>query len=433
MTGEPHSDCSETAGVPGYAGLLDTLDRFIADGDVHGRHVGLLLIDMSRIDMLYPSLGYKKVSQILDSLQTSLQEIKRQADSLLRLNEHRFALIIADLKFPGMAELAANKIHNAIDGLHSLTGMDTAIHPATGAALFPEHGRTAETLVLEADAAVQTARRTNESLVYAGNTQNMQINRGRSLEACLEPAFKDCQFELHYQPKVNIVTRQVFGAEALLRWNHPAYGMFLPDIFIPVIENSPLLPDITLWALNTALRHSMTIRERSPDFRTAVNLSPRLLDQPDLVDLVTRALKTWDTDPQSLILEVTETSMMVNHEISQQNLQKLSESGVMLSIDDFGTGYSSYSYLQQLPVQEMKIDQSFVREMLSNSNSERLIRSMINLGHDMGINVLVEGIETPEEMARLRELGCVYGQGFLIGKPMPFDGMLEWIETSEWG
>ena len=212
MTGEPHSDCSETAGVSGYAGLLDTLDRFIADGDVHGRHVGLLLIDMSRIDMLYPSLGYKKVSQILDSLQASLQEIKRQADSLLRLNEHRFALIIADLKFPGMAELAANKIHNAIDGLHSLTGMDTAIHPATGAALFPEHGRTAETLVLEADAAVQTARRTNESLVYAGNTQNMQINRGRSLEACLEPAFRDCQFELHYQPKVNIVTRQVFGA-----------------------------------------------------------------------------------------------------------------------------------------------------------------------------------------------------------------------------
>jgi EAL domain-containing protein (putative c-di-GMP-specific phosphodiesterase class I)/GGDEF domain-containing protein len=433
MTGEPQSDCSEAAAVSGYVNLLDTLDRFIADSDVHGRRVGLLLIDMSRIDMLYPSLGYKKVSQILDSIQASLQQIKRQADSLLRLNEHRFALIIADLKFPGMAELAANKIHNAIDGLQSLTGIDTAIHPATGAALFPEHGRTAETLVLEADAALQTARSTNESLVYAGNKQNIQINRSRSLEACLEPAFKDCQFELHYQPKVNLVSRQIFGAEALLRWNHPAYGMILPDIFIPVVENSPLLPEITLWALNTALRQSMTIRERSPDFRTAVNISPRLLDQPDLVDLVSRALKTWDTDPQSLILEVTETSMMVNHEISQQNLKKLSESGVMLSIDDFGTGYSSYSYLQQLPVQEMKIDQSFVREMLSNSNSERLIRSMINLGHDMGINVLVEGIETPEEMTRLRELGCVYGQGFLIGKPMPFDEIHEWIETSEWG
>lgn len=432
MAGEPQSDCSDTAGDSGYVNLLETLDRHIADCDAHGRHVGLLLIDMSRIDMLYPSLGYKKVSQILDSLQTSLLEIKRQTDSLLRLNEHRFALIIADLKFPGMAELAANRIHNAIDGLHSLTGMDAAIHPATGAALFPENGRNAETLLLEADAAVQTARRTNEPLVYAGSTQNIQINRSRSLEACLEPAFKDCQFELHYQPKVNLVTRQILGAEALLRWNHPAYGMILPEIFIPVVENSTLLPDITLWALNTALRQSMTIRARSPDFRTAVNLSPRLLDQPDLVDLVTRALQTWDTDPQSLILEVTETSMMVNHEISQQNLQKLSESGVTLSIDDFGTGYSSYSYLQQLPVQEMKIDQSFVREILSNSNSERLIRSMINLGNDMGINVLVEGIETPEEMARLRELGCVYGQGFLIGKPMPFDEMLEWIETSEW-
>ena len=179
------------------------------------------------------------------------------------------------------------------------------------------------------------------------------------------------------------------------------------------------------WVRGTEVLSSLVAKRYSAD-------GAELMHQPDLVDLVTRALQTWDTDPQSLILEVTETSMMVNHEISQQNLQKLSESGVMLSIDDFGTGYSSYSYLQQLPVQEMKIDQSFVRGILSNSNSERLIRSMINLGHDMGINVLVEGIETPEEMAHLRELGCVYGQGYLIGKPMPLDEMLDWIENSEW-
>ena len=239
-------------------------------------------------------------------------------------------------------------------------------------------------------------------------------------------------FELYYQPKVNLVSHQLYGAEALLRWNHPKHGFISPDLLVPLIEKSHLLQEITLWILNTALHQSKLMRERSPGFRIAVNLSPDLLASPDLVELVTRALRIWNTEPQLLILEVTETSMMVNQEVAEKNLQQLSEVGVLLSIDDFGTGYSSYSYLQKLPVQELKIDMSFITDLLVDNNSECLVRSMINLGRDFGINVLAEGIETPEVMEQLVNMGCQYGQGYLIAKPMTVAKMLEWIDSSGW-
>jgi EAL domain-containing protein (putative c-di-GMP-specific phosphodiesterase class I) len=252
------------------------------------------------------------------------------------------------------------------------------------------------------------------------------------LEAELESAFINSSFEIYYQPKVNLVSCQLYGAEALIRWTHPEYGTISPDMLVHVIEKSHLLEEITLWILNTALHQSGLMRARFPDFRIAVNISPGLLASPDLVELVQRALRIWNTLPNQLILEVTETSMMVNQKLSQRNLKQLSELGVLISIDDFGTGYSSYSYLQQLPVRELKIDRSFITDLLLDDTSMCLVRSMINLGRDFGINVLAEGIETSEVLEQLVDMGCEYGQGFLIAKPMPVAEMLEWIDSSGW-
>ena len=269
-------------------------------------------------------------------------------------------------------------------------------------------------------------------IMHAGGSHNVLITRNKVLEAELESAFMNSQFELYYQPKVNLQTHQLYGAESLIRWQHPEHGFISPDIMIPIIEKSRLLQEITLWILNTALNQSRLMRERSPDFRIAVNISPQLLDSPELVELVSRALRIWDIDPQLLILEITETSIMVNEEIAQQNLRQLSEAGVMLSIDDFGTGYSSYSYLQQLPIQEMKIDKSFITTLLTEKNNERLVRSMITLGKDLGINVLAEGIETPEIQQQLIDMGCQYGQGFLISRPLPATKIIDWIDATDW-
>ena len=433
MAGESKSDHPVVVeNMPGYISLLDTLDSVITSCVSKDKRLALLVIDLSPIEMLNPVLGYRKISQILDAIHARLLDIKRPSDILSRINDHRFSLIIPDLKFEPMVELAANKIIENLGGLRSFTGLETTIHPKAGAALFPEHGRTAEDLLLCANTAAQATPDTNTCVIHAGTSDYEKIHQSKLLETELESSFMQSRFELHYQPKVNLVSRQLYGAEALIRWNHPEYGKISPDLLVPIFEKSHLLQEITLWILNTALHQSKLMRERSPNFRIAVNLSPQFLGSPDLVELVKRSLRIWDTDPHLLILEVTETSLMVNQDISHKNLQQLSELGVLISIDDFGTGYSSYSYLQQLPVQELKIDMSFVTDLLAVKNNEYLVKSMINLGKDFGINVLAEGIETAAVLERLVDMGCQYGQGYLIAKPMPAAKMLEWIDSSEW-
>ncbi|MGB5177556.1 MAG: bifunctional diguanylate cyclase/phosphodiesterase [Gammaproteobacteria bacterium] len=433
MSGEPDPDCPvATDYMTGYAGLVDTLEDIIQSCEKHNRRMALLVIDLSRIEMLNTVLGYRKTDQILDAVQTRLLEIKRSSDIIARISSHRFALIIPDLKFSSMVDLAFNKIIKSLDGLRTFTSVDMTIYPKTGVAIFPDNGRTAEDLILGADTASQASNDVNNRIMHAGSLQHEALHRSKLLEAEVESAFMQSDFELYYQPKVNLVSRELYGAEALIRWNHTEHGRVSPELLVPLIEKSHLLQEITIWILNTALHQSMLMREQSPDFRIAVNLSPQLLDSPDLIELVKRALRIWKTDPQLLILEVTETSIMVNRKASQRNLQKLSELGVLISIDDFGTGYSSYSYLQQLPVQELKIDKSFVTDLLTDKTNEFLVSSMINLGKDFGINVLAEGIETTEVMEHLTEMGCQYGQGFHIAKPMPVAKMLEWIDSSGW-
>jgi EAL domain-containing protein (putative c-di-GMP-specific phosphodiesterase class I)/GGDEF domain-containing protein len=416
----------------GYGGLLETLDQAVSDCRDRDSRIALLMIDMSATEMLVPAIGYRKICEILDAAGIQLEGLKRPKDILTRIDDQHFALIIFDVKFPAMADLAANKIIESLDGLRGLSGMHTSVHPVIGIVLFPEHGESAEDLLMQAENTIEAAHQANLRIMHAGGSHNELITRNKVLEAELESAFMNSQFELHYQPKVNLQTHRLYGAEALIRWQHPEHGFISPVVMVPIIEKSRLLQDITLWILNTALNQSRLMRALSPDFRIAVNISPQLLESPELVELVSRGLRIWDVDPHLLILEITETSIMVNEEVAQKNLRELSEAGVMLSIDDFGTGYSSYSYLQQLPIQEMKIDKSFITTLLTEKNNERLVKSMINLGKELGINVLAEGIETPEIQQRLIDLGCQYGQGFLISRPLPAAEITRWIEATDW-
>jgi EAL domain-containing protein (putative c-di-GMP-specific phosphodiesterase class I) len=192
-----------------------------------------------------------------------------------------------------------------------------------------------------------------------------------------------------------------------------------------------LLP-ITLWTLNTALHQATEIRKHFSRFRIAVNLSANLLDDPDLVEIVSQALQTWDTDPQYLVLEITESAMMRNPDACMKNLLKLNQIGVHLSIDDFGTGYSSFSYLKRMPVQELKIDQSFIRNILDDNNDAQIVQAIVNLGRQFKLRVVAEGIESSAVMDRLIEMGCEYGQGYLIARPLDFKQMLRWVDESEW-
>ena len=430
MTGPTHADHPVSdSRTSDYSSLLDKLDRVLEDCRTKASPMALLIIDLSRITRLTPILGYRKTEQVLSAVEARLMGIKRPADILVRITDFRFALIVPDLKFASMAELAANKITESLNGLHEFTGMDTTINPATGIALYPEHAETAEQLLLEAETSTLIALKQNIHAKVAGGDSNRQIHLNMKLGADMESAFRKSALELYYQPKVSLGSGHLYGAEALIRWQHPEHGFVSPDVLVPIIEKSHLMGEITLWILNTALNQANSMRRLSADFRISVNLSPELLLDPDLVELVERSLRIWNTRPDHLILEVTETSMMHNMDKSLHTLQRLNEVGVLLSIDDFGTGYSSFSYLQQLPAHELKIDRSFITGMLGDNNGERVVNAMINLGRELGMHVLAEGIETKEVYERLVEMGCEYGQGFHIARPMPHRTMLLWMDS----
>jgi EAL domain-containing protein (putative c-di-GMP-specific phosphodiesterase class I) len=272
----------------------------------------------------------------------------------------------------------------------------------------------------------------NQRYFLAENPTQDDRLTDEKLEQDLESSISSSELELQYQPKANLNTQHMTGAEALVRWHHPELGILGPGRFMPVAENCRMLLPVTLWTLNTALHQATEIRSRFPSFRIAVNLSAKLLDDPDLVEIVNQALRTWDTEPQYLVLEITESAMMRNPAACMKNLERLNDLGVHLSIDDFGTGYSSFSYLKRMPVRELKIDQSFIRNILDNNNDAQIVQAIINLGRQFNLRVVAEGIESRAVLDRLIEMGCEYGQGYLIARPLDFKQLLRWIEASEW-
>jgi EAL domain-containing protein (putative c-di-GMP-specific phosphodiesterase class I) len=377
-------------------------------------------------------LGYRKIAEILGNVHETLETTIRKKDRLTRVGEHKFGIVFPDIEFPEIVMLAANKIRAGLDGLRGKSGLTTSIRVRTAAALYPDHGRAGESVLLKADAALKTDQEPDAGFIFDETNRFDDYKLSRLLESELETALKQSQFEIHYQPKVNLATRKLCGAEALLRWNHPRLGLVFPDAFIPLVESSPLLEEITLWILGAALNQSSTMRQRCPEFRIAVNISPGLLIRQGFHELVTRALRIWETRPDMLILEITETAMMSDRQATKENLRKLIEAGVPLSIDDFGTGYSSFSYLQRLPVKELKIDKSFVMNLACDESSEKIIKSVVHLAREFDIDVLAEGIETTEVLDKLLGMGCGYGQGYYIAKPMPASMMVDWMEVSGW-
>jgi EAL domain-containing protein (putative c-di-GMP-specific phosphodiesterase class I) len=300
-----------------------------------------------------------------------------------------------------------------------------------GIALLSEPDLNGEALILQADSAMQLARETHRDYRIMDGSHQKQIITRKLLECDLGEAISSGEMELYYQPKVNLHTRRLSGAEALVRWNHPENGLIRPDEFISIAEETLLILPLTIWTLNTALRQSAESRKRWPDFKVAVNLSASILDD-ELVELVMRALRTWDVSPEHLILEVTENAVMKNPESCLKTLKQLRDEGIELSLDDFGTGYSSFSYLKRLPVQELKIDQSFVNMMLESEDDAHIVQAMIDLGQNFGLRVIAEGIETRETIERLAEMGCQSGQGYYIARPMPHTQLLDWIGNSAW-
>ena len=425
-------NCDPLTGLLDRSAFFDALADSITHSGERQSQFALLVINIDRFHAINIAHGFSRADLLIRQLANRLNEVKREQDIAGRISQDEFVLILPDLNTPHVAELAASKIIKAFEKPAIINNASIMVKATAGIGVYSGQKITAEQLLLQADTAIRLARKNHRQYFVAEPGLYDWQDSSRDIEQDLEKAITNSQLEMYYQPKVDLRTRQLCGAEALVRWNHPEQGIIRPDLFIPLAEEGAIIQPLTLWTLNCALHQTRHIRDQFPDFRIAVNLSARMLDEKDLVDLVIQALCTWDMPAEQLILEVTESAIMQNIEACLDNLVRLHDAGVSLSIDDFGTGYSSFSYLKRLPVNELKIDQYFISQVLASEADNHIVQAIIDLGHKLNMDVLAEGIESSETLEQLAGMGCQYGQGFYIARPLPYHEFLNWIARSEW-
>lgn len=398
------------------------------------QHVlAFLLVKFKRFKDINLVYGHNVGDEFLSKIEQRLQALLRPADKMYRIGDSEFGLLLPSLHNASHAILAANKIVTEFQQAIVCNG--NAIEPrlVIGIVVSPDHGENYNTLIQNATMALAEAEQKDEDYLLFTSAPESTLPPRLILERELLLAFEHEELSLYYQPKIDLRTRSVSGAEALIRWFSPKYGTVDTQNFVDILEDSSLLLPITKWILNSSLRQCAECQDEIKNFSIAVNLSPASLNDKDIVDVVRDAIKIWDTNPAYLTLEVTEGAMMKNPDLSLQILKELSALGVSIAIDDFGTGYSSLAYLKDLPATELKIDKSFVMNMLKHEKDRNIVKATIDLGHNMGMQVIAEGVERVEVLQQLVDMGCHYGQGFYMAQPMSFQDMRQWVKASSWG
>ena len=387
----------------------------------------LLMINIRYLRDLNATFGFSTIDQLLAAIDERIRAFLREGDELQRTSSDEFALTIRSVKNPSQAILAAEKIHRELKLPFVIDGHSIIIKMVIGIASFPDHGSTVSALVKALDLAVTHAR--NDYLPYVIYQPHFETYTGDyfALEHDLKEAIEMSALELYFQPKMEIATGRIVGAEALSRWTHPKKGIISPDIFIDIAEKSNLISALTRWSLQSAVYHCAECAKRSKDYSLAVNFSADVLSDADIVDYVSRTLRIWDLDPGRLTLEITETAVMKNAAEGLSRLHEIRKLGVNLSIDDFGTGYSSMSYLKDLPVNELKIDKSFVMQMDEKDEDEKIVKAVVALAKSFGLKIVAEGVEKESVLKRLQEMECDIAQGYYISRPLSQPDFVTWL------
>jgi EAL domain-containing protein (putative c-di-GMP-specific phosphodiesterase class I) len=315
----------------------------------------------------------------------------------------------------------------ALEQPFTLDGHAVSVGASIGIAMYPDHGTDVKTLLRHADVAMYVAKRGAIGHAVYSWEQDAHDPDRLALIGELRAGIQRDELVLHYQPKLSLSTGRCDRVEALVRWQHPRHGLMQPDHFIPLAEQTGLIKPLTHWVLEAALRQCRAWQDIGLDIKVAVNLSMRNLHDPDLVGLVAQLLETTGVQPKSLNLEVTESALMTDPRRALGSLARLREIGVEVAIDDFGTGHSSLSYLKQMPVEEIKLDRSFVRDMRTDKNDYTIVRSTIELAHDLGLRVIAEGVEDQATWDLLVELGCDLAQGYHMSRPLPAGDLRRWL------
>ncbi|WP_346621975.1 EAL domain-containing protein [Blastococcus montanus] len=396
-------------------------------GDAHGRSA-LLMIDLDRFKEINDSFGHSVGDDLLCLVGPRLQRALGPGDLLARMGGDEFAVLLPDADADRAREVA-DGLGAALRDAFVLDGMPLHVDASVGIALCPDHGRDRSLLLARADTAMYAAKRGRHGYeVWAPDGTPATRDRLETLEQ-LRSALDGEQLDNHYQPKVDLRTGAVVGLEALVRWNHPDRGLLYPNVFLPLAEQAGLMRRLALRVLERSLRDLRSWRAHGHDLSVAVNLSVSNLQDVALPEQVAMLLDSFSVPAEALILEITEDVLMADAARSQQVMSGLRRLGVRLSVDDYGTGYSSLSYLRALPVDELKLDRSFVTNLTTDARAAAIVRSTLQLSRDLGMSMVVEGVEDAASLAALREWGCDIAQGYHISRPMPAGRVLDWLET----
>lgn len=403
--------------LPNRSLFHDRLTQNIAACVRHKSVLAVLLIDLNNFKHINETLGHEQGDMLLKQIAQRLNACLDDNETFSRLGGDEFILIVPKAN-ETIAIERARFLLTMLDPPFQIRNTDIIIGASIGIAAYPQHGHDTSTLMRHADIAMYTAKQNKRGVVLYNPEEDHSSLTQLTLSTDLRKAFEEQQFELHYQPKINIKTGKLVGAEALGRWRHPIRGYIPPTIFIDALEQSGQIDRYTNWAIEVALKQAIYWREQGQLIKIAVNISTMTLMNPmflhDLHKLVTNT-----NNGELLIFEITENLFLSEYDRLAETLALIHSLGIVLSIDDFGTGYSSLSRLKKLPVSELKIDRSFISEMTRNSDDEVIVRSTIELAHNLGLTVTAEGVETNDSYLRLVELGCDLVQGYLISKPLP--------------
>ncbi len=419
-------------GLPNRMLLDDRIAQAIAHSQRHSHEFAVLVIDLDRFKLINDSLGHGAGDELLREVAQRLKSAVRAVDTTARRGGDEFVVLLdGPLTHAEAVEIGTRAIKVMEPSLR-LLGIDVHISASIGIAFYPRDGASVDTLLARADAAMYSAkeRGRNNLQCYAEGMSTMTQDRVK-FESELHEALRNRQFELHYQPKVDTLTGRVNSAEALIRWRHPQRGLVPPNEFISIADECGLLDAIGEWVLFEACRQAKAWQcEGLPSLRVAVNLAPSQFRFANLVDQIRRALEASGLNPQLLEVELTETAVMSDAEESIQILETISRMGVLVSVDDFGTGYSSMSYLRRFPIDKLKIDRCFVDQMTRRPEDASIVQAIISLAHSLHLKVIAEGVETPEQLALLAELGCDQYQGFHFSPALEPTQFLAFVKQS---
>jgi diguanylate cyclase (GGDEF)-like protein/PAS domain S-box-containing protein len=400
----------------------EQLNRAIARVQRHPeQRFAVMYLDFDRFKMVNDSLGHKAGDELLVNLARRLKEMLRPTDVLARLGGDEFAILVEDLHRQRDAVELTERIQKELQRPVQLGAMEVAISASIGITFSTNGYQTSDQIIRDADIAMYKAKSKGKAQ-YAlfDSSLHQHVTAQLQMESELRRALGQGQVYLEYQPICSLRDRKLVGFEALVRWNHPERGLLEPSTFIPMAEETGLIVPLGNWVLTEACRQMREWRaiSESSDLRMSVNVSSLQLTHPDFVSHVQRALAAADMRPSQLTLEVTESVLMDGIENAVSTLSALRHMGVTLSIDDFGTGYSSLSYLATLPIDQLKVDRSFIERMNRDAEGGEIVKAIFKLGHALSKQVFAEGIETGAQLSQLQELGCEYGQGFLISRPV---------------